>query len=70
MLLEITIAEDHPEFGNRGDKILVNDGYIVSIKKIGDSRSMMYIDLSDLGQFAKVTIEEDYEKWYMLKLNV
>lgn len=70
MLLEITLAEDHDDLGKKGDNVLVNDNYIVAIKKVGKTRSKMFIDLSDLDPFTEVLIEEDYEKWYMLRLNV
>jgi hypothetical protein len=70
MLLEITLAEDHDDLGKKGDNVLVNDNYIVAIKKVGTSRATMFIDLSDLDPFTEVLIEEDYEKWYMLRLNV
>lgn len=70
MLLEVKLAKDHAQLGSRGDSILVNDGYIVAVKKAGDGTSIMYLDLSDLGSFSEVYIEESYEGWYMLRLNI
>jgi len=70
MLLEVTLAEDHEHLGKSGDSILVNDNYIVAIKKVGNGDAVMFIDLSDLGSFSEVHIRENYEKWYMLKLNI
>jgi hypothetical protein len=70
MLLEVTLERDNSELGKRGDKILINDSYIVAIKKGDDGNAILFVDLSDLATFNEVYIRETYKSWHMLKLNV
>lgn len=70
MLLEVTLDIDNEAFGKRGDEILVNDSYIVAIKKMPDGGAALFLDLSDLGPFTVVYIREPYKNWYLMKLNV
>ena len=70
MLLEVVLAQTDANLGPKGSKILINDSYIVAIKKNDDGKAVLFVDLSDLGKFTEVYVEESYESWYMLRLNV
>ncbi len=71
MLLEVVLSREDEDFGPAGSDVLVNDSYIVAIKRDGDTNnSVLYLDLSDIGKYTKIYVEESYEKWYMLRLNV
>jgi len=71
MLLEMQLAKDDVDLGPAGSKVLINDAYIVAIKREpGTNNTILYLDLSDLGKYTKIYVEEKYEQWYMLRLNI
>jgi hypothetical protein len=68
MLLELTLTEDDEDFGHFGEKIMINDAYVVGVMKEGNG-SKVLIDMSDLEKFKTLHVAEPYHNWYILRLN-
>lgn len=69
MLLELTLKEEDEDFGPAGSKVMINDGYVVGVAH-HPRGSKIFVDMSDLGKFKTLVVREDYESWYLLKLNI
>jgi len=68
MLLEITLTKDDVDFGVKGTKIMIRDGYVVGVSPHING-SKIFIDMSDVNKFKTLYVKESYNKWKILKLN-
>lgn len=70
MLLELTLIKDDKDFGLKGSKVMISDGYVVGVTNNPNGKgSKIFVDMSDLETFKTLYVKESYTKWHMLRLN-